>query len=466
MHQEQLNMGSYALRASPSKNSIPAMPPANRFCQTCLTNQTLQMNLLANYLPPTSVSSGSDQSAGPTTNSPTSGLGQKDATYNQLLEQLPAYKESLDLRYPPLCQSCAPAVEEDLERKNQMARTSALGGWLRQSKQKADGERRRISEEEKMTPFTRWKSRWMAKGLPMLVWRLQGLLWCVTAAASLSLSFFASGLLSEYHEPFRIRQPLILLALALLSFTWSQWDPTFAKIERAISKGRQVRFIGKQSWMNHQRQLWTVRFTASCICVWKGGYMNELVAMALLVLEITLLVLSARSIDVTERIAPRIITSSSLRAQSPLSAPATAIPEVDPLSLLSLSSQPLPAIRHLSQPVYGRASSLPAPRLPAHMYPNVQRSASGPHQQPVFGQTSHMHSLLGPPSSSGTTAVGGDDEMEWDPTYPRGRIIPQDDGEDWIKPQRFFPREEPTGLEDLMESWAPLAEPGDHLRKA
>ncbi|KAG8898395.1 hypothetical protein FRC00_002865 [Tulasnella sp. 408] len=199
MHQEQLNMSSYALRA--------------------------------NYLPPAS-----------------------DPAYKQLLEQLPAYKESLNLRYPPLCPSCAPAIEEVLERKNQMARTSVLGGWLRQSKQQAEAERRRAHEEEKMSAFHRWKSRWSAKGLPVA--------------------------------------------------------------------------------------------------------------------------------------------------------------------------------------------------------------------QPVFGQTSFMHSLLGPPSSSGTTAVEGDDEMEWDPTYPRGRIIPQDnDEDDWIKPQRFFAREEPTGLEGLLESWNPLSEPGDQGRK-
>lgn len=211
--------------------------------------------------------------------------------------------------------------------------------------------------------------------------------------------------------------------------------------------------------------------------------MNEGFAIALLVLEISvsldstrlrsilihrfhqLLVLSARSIDVTERIAPRIITSSSNRAQTPVSAPPAGIPDVDPLSFLSLSSKPLPALRQLSQPTNGRASSLPAPSLSVSAYQNVPRSASGSHQQPVFGQTSFMHSLLGPPSSSGTTAVGGDDEMEWDPTYPRGRIVQHDNEEDWLKPQRFFAREEPTGLEGLLESWNPLSEPGDQGRK-
>ena len=76
-----------------------------------------------------------------------------------------------------------------LERKNQMARTSVLGGWLRQSKQQAEAERRRANEEEKMSAFHSWKSRWSAKGLPMAVWRMQGLLWCLTAVTSLSLNF-------------------------------------------------------------------------------------------------------------------------------------------------------------------------------------------------------------------------------------------------------------------------------------
>ncbi|KIO29352.1 hypothetical protein M407DRAFT_21577 [Tulasnella calospora MUT 4182] len=393
MHQEQMNMSSYALRASPSKNVIPAITPTNRFCQTCRTNQTLQMNLLANYLPPTS-----------------------DPAYKQLLEQLPAYKESLNLRYPPLCPSCTPAVEEVLERKNQMARTSVLGGWLRQIKVECQR---------------------IARG--------------GVETAGAVVVFDCGG-------KFVAKISGIWLAI--------RWDPTFAKIQKANLKGRQVRFVGRQSWESHQRQLWALRVIACCIYVWKGGNMNEVTAIAFLVLEISLLIVSVRSIDVTERIAPRIITSSSNRSQTPFSAPATAIPDTDPLAFLSLSSKPMPALRQLSQTIGVRASSLPAQTLSTPAYQNVQRSVSGSHQQPVFGQTSFMHSLLGPPSSSGATAVGGDDEMEWDPTYPRGRMIQQDnDEDDWIKPQRFFPREEPTGLEGLLESWNPLSEPGDQVKK-
>jgi hypothetical protein len=87
----------------------------------------------------------------------------------QRLEQLPAYRESLHVRYPPVCVNCLPAVEGEIEQKNQMARTKALGGWLKETKGK---ERQRLvsgsgNDRERL-------------GFQLVIWRIRGALWWTT----------------------------------------------------------------------------------------------------------------------------------------------------------------------------------------------------------------------------------------------------------------------------------------------
>ena len=72
--------------------------------------------------------------------------------YQARVEMLPAYRESLHTRYPPVCEKCLPQVEEEIHRKEQMARAKALGGWLSKGKER----RRRVSgpivEKERIAP--------------------------------------------------------------------------------------------------------------------------------------------------------------------------------------------------------------------------------------------------------------------------------------------------------------------------
>ena len=87
---------------------------------------------------------------------------------------LPAYRESLHLRYPPVCETCLPLVEEEIQKKDQMARTKALGAWLNDSKGKE--RQRRVSGavkgREKIT-------------VEILFWRLRGFLWISTMVLSI-----------------------------------------------------------------------------------------------------------------------------------------------------------------------------------------------------------------------------------------------------------------------------------------
>src|SRR5271156_5195852 len=89
---------------------------------------------------------------------------------------LPAYRESLHVRYPPVCDSCLPQVEDEIRQKEQMARVKALGGSLTKGKER----RRKASgpeiEKEKSTADT------------MFWWKVRGYLWALSFAVSIMCS--------------------------------------------------------------------------------------------------------------------------------------------------------------------------------------------------------------------------------------------------------------------------------------
>lgn len=92
---------------------------------------------------------------------------------------LPEYRESLHLRYPPVCENCLPAVEEEIRNKDNMARTKALGGWLKESKGK-DRQRRvsgTLKEREKI-------------GTQIIAWRIRGVLWVTSLITAAIGDFF------------------------------------------------------------------------------------------------------------------------------------------------------------------------------------------------------------------------------------------------------------------------------------
>ncbi|KAG8755300.1 hypothetical protein FRC12_010922, partial [Ceratobasidium sp. 428] len=132
MYDESFNTDSFSKRGSPSKNRLPSSFPSNIFCHACQTNQTLIINMLSNYLPPSS-----------------------DPSYPKLLAEFPAYKASLYARYPPMCGRCQPAADEQIGQKDSMARSSALGGWLEASSRRANR-------------------------MQVVAWNIRGALWIVT----------------------------------------------------------------------------------------------------------------------------------------------------------------------------------------------------------------------------------------------------------------------------------------------
>ncbi|KAF9076115.1 Ima1 N-terminal domain-containing protein [Rhodocollybia butyracea] len=415
MHEESLNSKSFLKRASPSKDRFLTSYGKGTFCHNCETNQHLIVNLLSNYLP-----------------SPTS------PEYEQRLEMLPQYRESLHIRYPPVCESCLPAVEDEIQRKDAMARSQALGGWLKETKGKA--RQRRVSatlqEREKVSK-------------ELFVWRVRGVLWAAT------LMLFVVGYTTTLlgFRPFHrldTLQPLSPLFI-LLSILWTAWDPTYSSIRTAQMQGREVRVHGKRSYNVLQMLLWVSRLiTATLLALQRfhRDYLHtserplnltaKLYFLSFLALEFSvrnhcinsIFFCPARSASPTIRLinsksydlgasrspTPNPNIESSSRANSPSLIPQVSDPDL--FATLTLSSQPV-----------------------------VQKN-------PVFGLPSLLASV--PPS-----AIQEEDEMDWSPTNPNSNSIPPkkrtrsgsaEDGDgSWLRPQRFFAPEKPTGLESLFE---------------
>ena len=142
------------------------------FCHSCQTNQTLLVNLLSNYLPAPEVlnsfcaSNHSAVLANLTV--------PQDSSYERRLADLPHYTASLQTRYPPVCERCLPGVEEEIARKDAMARSRLLGGALKDSRSRAS------------TPTITNRPHRMVSGQArerrsLARWKVNGVLWVSTA---------------------------------------------------------------------------------------------------------------------------------------------------------------------------------------------------------------------------------------------------------------------------------------------
>lgn len=137
------------------------------FCRNCLSNQALQLHLLASYPLDESSPSSDDSSARPSHES-------EIDPYPPLDE----YRRSLDLRYPLVCAECAPAVESTIRERDYRVKAQALGWRLRET------QRRREEEEKRSDEARRREGRnWVVQGA---VWRLRGVTWASTHVAAIA----------------------------------------------------------------------------------------------------------------------------------------------------------------------------------------------------------------------------------------------------------------------------------------
>ena len=208
--------------------SLTGQHPSNPFCRACQTNQTLLINLRAAYLPEP-----------------------EDPSYSSRLAQLPTYVASLQTRYPSVCASCLPAVEAEIARKDEFARTRALGAALKASSRPPS----RTDGPKTSAKLSRVKIR---------TWKIRGALWTITLCAALGVN--AAGKCDEYNyitlfmhptlETFKLNTPKpfvtispVLPLFILLSLAWTFWDPTFSLQQKSRLQGKQVRIGGRQRYI-------------------------------------------------------------------------------------------------------------------------------------------------------------------------------------------------------------------------
>ncbi|KAH7106781.1 Ima1 N-terminal domain-containing protein [Auriculariales sp. MPI-PUGE-AT-0066] len=377
MYDETLNHSNFAKRGSPSTTNLPSSFAQSVFCRTCQTNQTLLINLLSNYLPEP-----------------------KDPDYNSLLEQFPAYKTSLEQRYPPVCRACQASVDEELQKRNQMARSAVLGGRLRET---------RKIQTERITRQSQPRDVWL--------WRVRGTLWVLTELGTIILLTLG---MTERLDMTRLPHPAAFIVFILLSISWTFWDPTWSIVRRATVEGERIRVLGRSTHIKYQSGAWINRWLVSSLVT---ADFHDLLYFSsptrwlciALIIDLVCLVMSFASLSVQRPTAIRLLDTKAKAgelAQPEATLPPTAESDPGPLiSTLSLDPQPV----------------MPKPA------------------DPVFGETSF-------PQAS--TSRAQDDEMDWMPTNPTNA---EDDGS-WLRPQMFFAPDKPTGLEFLFEK-ATLQEP-------
>jgi len=136
-----------------------------------------------------------------------------------------------------------------------MARTKALGGWLKQSKGK-EKERKVLASAKKRENL----------GAELAVWKARGCLWTITlllavvgnSTGNQNELYALTAWLTEIpisaafgyslpHQMARLRP--ILPATTMVSILWTVWDPTYSAFRRAQIQGRDVRVQGKRLYI-------------------------------------------------------------------------------------------------------------------------------------------------------------------------------------------------------------------------
>ncbi|KZV59780.1 hypothetical protein PENSPDRAFT_552515, partial [Peniophora sp. CONT] len=231
MHQESLNAKSFARRASPRRDRFLSTFDGVKLCDTCRSNQALVMGLLSSYLPPS----------------------EDDPEYKYRLDTYEEYKRTLEARYPPLCSACSVLVEEEIRRKNSMARLNVLGRGLVNTK-RTDRKRQVSASMYDRVHLNR----------ELLWWRVRGFMFWCTLISAVVVDWIGaiSQLPYAYHTYKRI-----YLAFLAFSPLWMAWDPTYAHMRRARLQGRRVNVHGRRTYIYLQSFMWAQRFGLSLLLV-------------------------------------------------------------------------------------------------------------------------------------------------------------------------------------------------------
>ncbi|KDN41520.1 hypothetical protein K437DRAFT_172734 [Tilletiaria anomala UBC 951] len=235
--------------SSRSSDSASATASSSPFCRACHRNQTLILHLLSNYLP-------ENASQGPQDD-------EEDEKDTRLMSQLPAYRTTLEARYPPLCEACAQVAEDRILEADQDARKRLMSGWFERS-----GARKRsllstmsgngVEAKGKGTLTGRNPNKaadTILHGIERTesVWKIRGALWILTQGCSLLLALASfSDRTSTLSREVR-RWNATIFWFQITSILWSAWDPTWRTgiVERR-RPGRTRSVRGRGIWARSQ----------------------------------------------------------------------------------------------------------------------------------------------------------------------------------------------------------------------
>ncbi|OCF54788.1 hypothetical protein L486_07924 [Kwoniella mangroviensis CBS 10435] len=405
MHDSAYNERSFSLRATPSSSHLPSSSSSSSstslFCHSCLANQTLIMNMLANYLP-----------------------DDDDPSYPMLYAELPLYLSKLHSRYPPVCRNCQPAVDEALRKSDHRAQVQAWSSALdrgarspRKNDPAGGGEIGRVSRGD------------------ILIWRFRGGLWWISLG--LTSAFPAKlTMILNIHPPTIPYLPFSLLLFNVLSIIWIAWDPYWLRRVRNRDK---IKIEGRGLWVRNMMIMMLLRISGSAISCFitdhetSSPFLLKLLQLTFS-LEIALLIHSLMSIKTSQPVSIKLVRPVSVTLDSTSVQPSSSIPNGHDLSSLSLSSsQSQTQITYTNNgvnPIFGRPSlhkplsEMPADGEPMDWEPTRQQS----NRYPLFSPKSEY--------DEGEVYQG---KENWD-TFGTNK-------------QRMFHKNDETGLENLLAGW-------------
>ncbi|KAK4687189.1 hypothetical protein P7C73_g2929, partial [Tremellales sp. Uapishka_1] len=299
------------------KNKIaPVGTRWNFQCERCgcwnIRDETLIMNLLANYLP-----------------------DDDDPTFPSLHQNLPSYLTSLHSRYPPVCEACRPSVDEALRKADHKAQVEAWGSALN---------RGMVKSSELNAPAA-WKDR-----VEEVVWTLRGIGFATSLVVSTTqggLAMMATPRLEWYHPA-----SWWLIGFHLLSILWIAWDPFWLKRKRARDKAKGQ---GRGTWVRNMLLVLVARVVSSLILRFRWGTdgMVNLLRGGFVV-EVALFIHALTSLRISRPISLKLVRPVQITSATPHSPsiPQCPPPSADFFSSLSLSSNPAAP----SNPVFGHPS--------------------------------------------------------------------------------------------------------------
>ncbi|BGP54946.1 hypothetical protein JCM8202v2_002533 [Rhodotorula sphaerocarpa] len=439
-HDPALNEDSFALRATLPRDRIPTSfptPATTPFCRQCLSNQALQLHLLASY--PT------EDNPAPQADPRRDGdhaNGATAANYPPLVE----YRRTLDLRYPLVCADCAPAIESTIRERDYRVKAQALGWRLRES------ERKRALQEQRSEEVRRREGRkWI---VARMVWRIRGLAWMATQAVVVAhllpdtITANSSTLLTNLSLPRSTILDLALLALAITSAFWSFWDPTWNTAETERIRGRDPVIKHRPVYLAAQMTAYLARIVYVAVrLIKKSNPLDAVVAACF-----------------TPSVRPKHpirLVARSRGSTTPLAAASHADP-LEPLANLSLSHN-----GSLLVPSPPSTPTTAADRRAASGFSAHERKGSplafgvdtGSRPASPAGRTTPF----APQAGSSSTAADSQ-EMDWCPTPPPQNAPSAISGTEspsristtnhiTFARQRFVPPDtrQPTGLEGMFE---------------